>query len=94
MNQILSRLTFGLPSRFWLTKDNSETYGRSDGPRLPLSSPRANTDRREATRSRDMFEVFLGASSNSPRLEVRWDIDSTRTAPVNEDPGKPERALR
>jgi hypothetical protein len=32
---ILSLLTFGLPSRFWLTKDHSELYDRSDGPRLP-----------------------------------------------------------
>src|SRR2546430_16995278 len=38
---ILSQLTFGLPSRFWFTKDQCELYDRSDGPRLPVSSLRA-----------------------------------------------------
>jgi hypothetical protein len=35
-----------------------------------VSSPRANTDRRQATHSRETSEVFLRGSSNGPRVEV------------------------
>ena len=70
-SSILSLLTFGFPSCFWLAKAHSELHDRSDDRHSPGILSVCQHHRRPATHSRGKSELFLGKSSNGS-LPENW----------------------